>query len=86
MITHNLRFESKIRKQEYPCEPQFYYIKVGYEGVLLHRHVILMVWYMPILQKTGFHKEILEAQEILQALILKAMMNFTRNFNSLIDR
>ena len=32
---YNLCFRAKIRKNEYPCIPQFYYIKGG-------RHVILM--------------------------------------------
>ena len=26
----------------YPCKPQFYYIKVGFKGVKLYRHVFLM--------------------------------------------
>ena len=30
--THNLCFEEK---NVYPCKPQFYYIKVGCEGVLI---------------------------------------------------
>ena len=33
--THNLCFGAKISKQEYPCIPQFYYIKVGYKGVFI---------------------------------------------------
>ena len=41
MCTHNLCFEQK--KNEYPCKPQFYYIKVGCKGSTLHVHVILMV-------------------------------------------
>ena len=42
MSTHNLCFRAKIRKNEYPCKPQFYYIKVGWKGCLLHGHVIMM--------------------------------------------
>ena len=26
----------------YPCKPQFYYIKVGFKGSTLYRHVFLM--------------------------------------------
>ena len=26
----------------YPCKPQFYYIKVGFQGVKLYRHVFVM--------------------------------------------
>ena len=26
----------------YPCKPQFYYIKVGFKGVKLYRHVFVM--------------------------------------------
>ena len=33
MSTHNGCFGSKVRKKVYPCKPQFWYIKVGYEGV-----------------------------------------------------
>ena len=40
--THNLCFRAKIRKNEHPCKPQFYYIKVGGRGCLLHGHVIMM--------------------------------------------
>ena len=35
--THNLCFRAKIRKNEYPCKPQFYYIKVGCKGVFVTR-------------------------------------------------
>ena len=30
------------KKMVYPCKPQFYYIKVGYEEYTLHGHVIEM--------------------------------------------
>ena len=32
---HNLCFRAKVRKNVYPCKPQFYYIKVGCKGVLI---------------------------------------------------
>ena len=35
MSTHDLCFRAKIRKNEYPCKPQFYYIKVGCKGVFI---------------------------------------------------
>ena len=35
--THDLCFRAKIRKNEYPCKPQFYYIKVGCKGVFITR-------------------------------------------------
>ena len=35
MSTHNLCFGANIRKNVYPCKPQFYYIKVGCKGVFL---------------------------------------------------
>ena len=31
--THNLCFRAKIRKNVYPCKPQFYFIKVEWKGV-----------------------------------------------------
>ena len=34
-------FYSK-KKNEYPCKPQFYYIKVGCKGSSLHGHVFMM--------------------------------------------
>ena len=42
MSTHNLCFGAKIRKNVYPCKPQFYYIKVSVRGCSLHRHVFMM--------------------------------------------
>ena len=33
----NLCFREKIRKNVYPCKPQFYYIKVGCKGVFVTR-------------------------------------------------
>ena len=33
LSTHNQCFRAKIRKNEYPCKPQFYYLKVGCKGV-----------------------------------------------------
>ena len=35
--THNLCFRAKIRKNVYPCKPQFYFIKVGCKGVYITR-------------------------------------------------
>ena len=47
--THTLCFRAKIRKNEYPCKPQFYYIKVGCKEVYIIRtclHDVLSVLYM----------------------------------------
>ena len=35
--THNLCFRAEIRKNVYPCKPQFFYIKVGCKGVYISR-------------------------------------------------
>ena len=35
--THNLCFRAKIRKNVYPCKPQFYYMKVGCKGIFITR-------------------------------------------------
>ena len=35
--THDLCFRAKIRKNVYPCKPQFYYIKAGCKGVYITR-------------------------------------------------
>ena len=43
MSIHNLCFGSKIKKEVYPCTPQYYYIKVGLKGYTLHGLVFLMV-------------------------------------------
>ena len=37
MSTHNLCFRAKMRKNVYPCKPQFYYTKVGCKGVFVTR-------------------------------------------------
>ena len=37
LSTHNRCFRAKIRKNEYPCKPQFSYIKVGCKGVYITR-------------------------------------------------
>ena len=39
--THNLCFRAKIRKNVYPCTPQFYYIEVGCKGVFVTRTCFL---------------------------------------------
>ena len=31
-----------MKNNVYPCEPQFYYIKVGFKGSKLYRHVFVM--------------------------------------------
>ena len=41
--THNLCFEAKIRKNVYPCKPQFYFIIVGCKGSSLHGLVFMML-------------------------------------------
>ena len=33
MSTHDLGFRAKIRDNVYPCKPQFYYLRMGCEGV-----------------------------------------------------
>ena len=36
-------FLSRNKKNNvYPCKPQFYYIKVGFQGEILYRHVFVM--------------------------------------------
>ena len=35
--THNICFRAKIRKNVYPCKPQFYYIRAGCNGVFITR-------------------------------------------------
>ena len=35
MSTYNLCFRAKIRKNVYPCTPQFYYIKAGCKEVYI---------------------------------------------------
>ena len=36
-------FLSRNKKNNvYPCKPQFYYIKVGFKGSKLYRHVFMM--------------------------------------------
>ena len=35
--TRNLCFRAKMRKNVYPCKPQFYYIEVGCKGVYSQR-------------------------------------------------
>ena len=38
-------FLSRNKKNNvYPCKPQFYYIRVGFKGVRLNRHVFVMGW------------------------------------------
>ena len=37
MSTHNLCFRAKLRKNVYPCTPQFHYIEVGCKGVFILR-------------------------------------------------
>ena len=37
---------SRYKKNNvYPWKPQFYYIKVGFEGSKLYRHVFVMIFY-----------------------------------------
>ena len=52
---HNLCFRAKIRKNVYPCKPQFYYIKVGCKGVFiartcLHDEVTTLTYLGPVVQ------------------------------------
>ena len=37
-------FLSRNKKNNvYPCKPQFYYMKVGFRGSILYRHVFVMI-------------------------------------------
>ena len=43
-------FLSRNKKTNiYPCKHQFYYIKVGFKGVKLHRRVFVMIWAFAVL-------------------------------------
>ena len=55
MSTHNLCYGAKIRKNVYPCKPQFYYIKVGCKGVFVTRTCFRAV--RPDMQLCGLYKE-----------------------------
>ena len=38
-----VRTAAKSEKNNvYPCKPEFYYIKVGFKGFILYRHVFVM--------------------------------------------
>ena len=57
--THNLCFRAKIRKNVYPCKPQFYYIKVGCKGVYItltcyHDVIRLTICFLGVLSTFGF--------------------------------
>ena len=36
----------KKKHNVYPCKPQFYYIKVGFKGSILYRHVFMNVFHI----------------------------------------
>ena len=36
-------FKQNMKNKVYPCKPQFNYIKVGFKGVKLYRHVFVMI-------------------------------------------
>ena len=39
---HSMFLSRNKKNNVYPCKPQFYYIKVGFKGVKLYRHVFVM--------------------------------------------
>ena len=48
MSTHNICFRPKIKKNVYPCKPQFYHIRVGCKAVYITQI------FEPRHEKTGF--------------------------------
>ena len=59
MSTNNLCFGEKIRKNEYPCKSQFYYIKVGCKGVFITRSCVRDGLVLPSCTRTfSFHDSI----------------------------
>ena len=49
-------FSRNKRNSVYPCKPQFYYIKVGFKGVNIYRHVFVMFSRRDMWWKNGrFH-------------------------------
>ena len=56
MSTHNLCFRARIKKNVYPCTPQFHYIKVGCKGVYITRtcyHDVLVMIYVLLPRLAG---------------------------------
>ena len=41
MYPQSMLLSRNMKKSEYPCNPQFYYIKVGLKGAKLYRHVFV---------------------------------------------
>ena len=55
-------FKSKNKKNEYPCKPQFYYIKVGCKGAFISRtcldinaNVKIQIYKSQLSKKEGLH-------------------------------
>ena len=40
------------KNKVYPCKPQFYYIKVGFKGTKLYRHVFVMLNILSYLRRS----------------------------------
>ena len=41
---HSMFLSRKKKINVYPCKPQFCYVKVGFKGSTLYRHVFVMVY------------------------------------------
>ena len=42
-------FSQNKKTNEYPCKPQFYYIKVGFKGIkIIYSHVFVMVYHYSV--------------------------------------
>ena len=54
MSTHNLCFRAKIKKDVYPCTPQFHCIKVGCKGVFVTRTCFRDVYPKPCYIETCY--------------------------------
>ena len=39
---HSIFLSRNKKNNVYPCKPKFYYIKVGFKGSKLYRHVFVM--------------------------------------------
>ena len=78
--THNLCFRAKIKKNVYPCKPQFYYTEVGCKGVYITRTCFHDVWNYPHMDHVHEKADLKRCETFAFKYILKFTLSLIGKF------
>ena len=76
--TRNLCSEQNKKNNVFPCKPQFYYIKVGFKGAKLYRHVFVIFYTILVVLWRAFVSEASLTNIFERIVFINGLLFYTR--------